>query len=121
MYMMEKLDALKQEIGKDDAVRQWEMERWGKSNARPRQEALLEYAHEMLKIHDDLKKYCNALTVKTRETQSKYQAELDKLIFAVQSTTKDYAALDKKYKALKKKVTPAKKPAATKVAKPKGT
>lgn len=117
MYMMEKLDALKQEIEKDDVVRQWETERWGKSNARPRQEALLAYAHEMLKIHDDLKKYCNALLIKAQE----HNTAVDRLVCELRNTIEDYQKLDKKYKALKKKTAPVKKPAATKVAKPKGT
>lgn len=117
MYMMEKLDALKQEIGKDDAVRQWEMERWGKTNRRPRQDALLEYAHEMLKIHDDLKKYCYALTAEVRKAQGR----VDECVKIARELADKTEKLNAKYERLRKKTAPKKTTATKRVAKPKGT
>lgn len=116
MYMMEKLDALKQEIEKTDILKEWGMP-WRKTNLRKKDELLAEYANEMLRIHEDVKKYCNALLIKAQE----HNSSVDRLVYELRKATEDYQKLDKKYKALKKKVAPAKKPAAKKVAKPKGT
>lgn len=118
MYMMEKLDAYKQEIERNDAWRKYSDEHnWRKVPAVDREDLLIRYALEMLRIHDDVKKYCNALLIKAQE----HGSSLDRLIFELRKVNEDYAKLDKKYKALRKKSTPtAKKPAAKKVAK-KGT
>ena len=118
MYMMEKLDAYKQEIERHRAVSEWNENRaWVRKNCKDEDELLIKYASEMLRIHDDVKKYCNALLIKAQE----HGSSLDRLIFELRKVNEDYAKLDKKYKALRKKSTPtAKKPAAKKVAK-KGT
>lgn len=118
MYMMEKLDAYKQEIERLKAVSEWDVQRvWARKNLEDRQDILVLYAHEMLRVHDDIKKYCNALVMKARE----HNTAVDRMTYEMRKLHEDYAKLDKRYKALKKKVTPAKKPAAKKVAKPKGT
>lgn len=120
MYMMEKLDAYKQEIERNSA---WEGFWKDKDQELKKdvdaytQTLLLRYANEMLRIHDDLKKYCNALLIKAQE----HNSSVDRLVYELRKSTEDYQKLDKKYKALRKKVVPVKKPAAKKVAKPKGT
>lgn len=118
MYMMEKLDAYKQEIERQKALSEWNDQRlWVRRNLEDKDDLLIRYANEMLRIHDDVKKYCNALLIKAQE----HGSSLDRLIFELRKVNEDYAKLDKKYKALRKKSTPtAKKPAAKKVAK-KGT
>lgn len=117
MYMMEKLDAYKQEIERQDAWREYsDKNNWSKDHP-DRNDLLIRYANEMLRIHEDVKKYCNALLIKAQE----HNSSVDRLMYELRKTTEDYQKLDKKYKALKKKVAPAKKPAAKKVAKPKGT
>lgn len=120
MYMMEKLDAYKQEIERTITWQDWyKQNNWMTDKKVPEyhKELLLRYANEMLRIHDDVKKYCNALLIKAQE----HGSSLDRLIFELRKVNEDYAKLDKKYKALRKKSTPtAKKPAAKKVAK-KGT
>ena len=120
MYMMEKLDAYKQEIERTITWQEWYMQNyWITDKTVPdyHKELMLRYANEMLRIHDDLKKYCNALLIKAQE----HNSSVDRLVFDLRKLHEDYAKLDKKYKALKKKTTPIKKPAAKKVAKPKGT
>ena len=120
MYMMEKLDAYKQEIERTITWQEWYMQNyWITDKTVPdyHKELMLRYANEMLRIHDDLKKYCNALLIKAQE----HNSSVDRLVFDLRKLHEDYAKLDKKYKALKKKTTPMKKPAAKKVAKPKGT
>ena len=117
MYMMEKLDAYKQEIERQDAWKEYsDKNNWSKDHP-DRNDLLIRYANEMLRIHEDVKKYCNALLIKAQE----HNSSVDRLMYELRKTTEDYQKLDKKYKALKKKVAPAKKPAAKKVAKPKGT
>lgn len=109
MYMMEKLDAYKQEIERHKAVSEWNENRaWVRKNCKDEDDLLILYASEMLRIHDDLKKYCNALLIKAQE----HNSAVDRLVFELRKIHEDYAKLDKKYKALKKKSTPAKKPAA---------
>ena len=122
MYMMEKLDAYKQEIERLKALAGWNEQRlWVRSNLEDKDDLVILYANEMLRIHDDLKKYCNALLIKAQE----HNTEVSRLAFELRDLHVDYAKLDKKYKALRKKVTPAKKPAVkkapAKAAKPKGT
>lgn len=122
MYMMEKLDAYKQEIERLKALAQWDEQRiWARKHLEDKDDLLVRYANEMLRIHDDLRKYCNALLIKAQE----HNSSVDKLVFELRRTTEDYQNLDKKYKALRKKVVPVKKPAAkkapAKAAKPKGT
>ena len=118
MYMMEKLDAYKQEIERLQVLTGWNEQRlWVRQNLEDKDDLLIRYANEMLRIHDDLKKYCNALLIKAQA----HNSSVDRLVFDLRKLHEDYAKLDKKYKALKKKTTPTKKPAAKKVAKPKGT
>lgn len=120
MYMMEKLDAYKQEIERAKTMREWWMQNyWATSKEAPEQdtELRLNYANEMLRIHDDLKKYCNTLLIKAQE----HNNAIDRAVYEYRKLNTDYEKLDKKYKALRKKVAPVKKPAAKKVAKPKGT
>jgi len=125
MYMMEKLDAYKQEIERTITWQEWyKRNNWidsrsidGKDVPDYHKELMLRYANEMLRIHDDLRKYCNALLIKAQE----HNSAVDRTMFEYKKLNEDYIKLDKKYKALKKKVTPVKKPAAKKVAKPKGT
>jgi uncharacterized coiled-coil DUF342 family protein len=120
MYMMEKLDAYKQEIERTITWQDWyKQQNWMTDRNVPEyhKELLLRYANEMLRIHEDVKKYCNALLIKAQE----HNSSVDRLMYELRRTTEDYQKLDKKYKALKKKTTPTKKPAAKKVAKPKGT
>ena len=120
MYMMEKLDAYKQEIERTITWQEWYKQNYWITNKDVpdyHKELMLRYGNEMLRIHDDLKKYCNALLIKAQE----HNSSVDRLVFELHKTTEDYQKLDKKYKALKKKTTPTKKPAAKKVAKPKGT
>ena len=118
MYMMEKLDAYKQEIERLQVLTGWNEQRlWVRQNLEDKDDLLIRYGNEMLRIHDDLKKYCNALLIKAQE----HNSSVDRLVFDLRKLHEDYAKLDKKYKALKKKTTPIKKPAAKKVAKPKGT
>lgn len=120
MYMMEKLDAYKQEIERTITWQDWyKQNNWMTDKTVPdyHKELLLRYANEMLRIHDDLKKYCNALLIKAQE----HNSSVDRLVYELRKSTEDYQKLDKKYKALRKKVVPVKKPAAKKVAKPKGT
>lgn len=125
MYMMNKLDAYKQEIERNGTWQEWyKQNNWMTDKNVPdyHKELLLRYAQEMLFIHDDVKKYCNALLIKAQE----HNSSVDRLMYELRKTTEDYQKLDKKYKALKKKTTPVKKPAAKKapakkVATPKGT
>lgn len=124
MYMMEKLDAYKQEIERTITWQDWyKQNNWMTDKNVPEyhKTLMLRYANEMLRIHDDLRKYCNALLIKAQE----HNSSVDKLVFELRRTTEDYQNLDKKYKALRKKVVPVKKPAAKKAparaAKPKGT
>jgi thiamine kinase-like enzyme len=118
MYMMEKLDAYKQEIERLQVLAGWNEQRlWARKNLEDKDDLLIRYAHEMLRIHDDLKKYCNALLIKAQE----HNSAVDRTMFEYRKLNEDYIKLDKKYKALRKKVVPVKKPAAKKVAKPKGT
>lgn len=117
MYMMEKLDAYKQEIERHKAVSEWNENRaWVRKNCKDEDELLIRYASEMLRIHDDLKKYCNALLVKAQERQW----EVPHLQAEIRSLSKKYDDLNKKYKALKKQSAPAKKPAAKKTVAKKG-
>jgi DNA repair ATPase RecN len=123
MYMMEKLDAYQQEIKAKRALSDWYKSR----NMRVEddewyQTLMMRYATEMFRIHDDVKAYCVALVGKAQQ----HNSSLDRLIFELRKANEDYAKLDKKYKALKKKITPVKKPAAKKApakkaATPKGT
>ena len=116
MYMMEKLDAYKQEIEKQNAWKEYSDKHNWKKERIDDTELLLLYAREMLRIHDDLKKYCNALLVRARERQW----EVPHLEAEVATLKGKYDDLDKKYKALKKKSAPSKpaaKPAAKKVVK----
>lgn len=120
MYMMEKLDAYKQELERTTTWQEWyKQQNWILDTDVPEYQKtlMLRYGNEMLRIHDDLKKYCNALLIKAQE----HNSSVDRLVFDLRRLHADYAKLDKKYKALKKKTTPMKKPAAKKVAKPKGT
>ena len=118
MYMMEKLDAYKQEIERLKVLAGWDEQRiWARKHLEDKDDLLVRYAHEMLRIHDDLKKYCNALLIKAQE----HNSAVDRTMFEYRKLNEDYIKLDKKYKALRKKVVPVKKPAAKKVAKPKGT
>ncbi len=118
MYMMEKLDAYKQEIERLKVFAGWNEQRiWARKHLEDKDDLLIRYADEMLRIHDDLKKYCNALLIKAQE----HNSAVDRTMFEYRKLNEDYTKLDKKYKALKKKTTPTKKPAAKKVAKPKGT
>jgi hypothetical protein len=118
MYMMEKLDAYKQEIERLKVLAGWNEQRiWARKHLEDKDDLLIRYADEMLRIHDDLKKYCNALLIKAQE----HNSAVDRTMFEYRKLNEDYIKLDKKYKALKKKTTPTKKPAAKKVAKPKGT
>ena len=125
MYMMEKLDAYKQEIERTITWQDWyKQQNWMTDKAVPEyhKDLLLRYANEMLRIHEDVKKYCNALLIKAQE----HNSSVDRLMYELRKTTEDYQKLDKKYKALRKKAVPVKKPAAKKapakkVAKPKGT
>jgi len=120
MYMMEKLDAYKQEIERTITWQEWYKQNYWITNKDVpdyHKELMLRYGNEMLRIHDDLKKYCNALLIKAQA----HNSSVDRLVFDLRKLHEDYAKLDKKYKALKKKTTPTKKPAAKKVAKPKGT
>lgn len=119
MYMMEKLDAYKQEIERTITWQDWyKQHNWitAKNVPEYHKETLLRYANEMLRIHDDLKKYCNALLIKAQE----HNSSVDRLMYELRKTTEDYQKLNKKYKALKKKSTPATKPAAKKPAAKKG-
>ncbi len=120
MYMMEKLDAYKQEIERTITWQDWyKQNHWMTDKTVPdyHKELMLRYANEMLRIHDDLRKYCNALLIKAQE----HNSAVDRTMFEYRKLNEDYIKLDKKYKALRKKVVPVKKPAAKKVAKPKGT
>lgn len=125
MYMMEKLDAYKQEIERTITWQDWyKQQNWMTDKQVPEyhKELLLRYANEMLRIHEDVKKYCNALLIKAQE----HNTAIDRVTYEMRKLCADYEKLDKKYKALRKKVTPPKKPAAKKapakkVAKPKGT
>ena len=123
MYMMEKLDAYKQEIERLQVLAGWNEQRvWARKNLEDKDDLLIRYANEMLRIHEDVKKYCNALLIKAQE----HNSSVDRLVYELRKATEDYQKLDKKYKALRKKVVPVKKPAAKKapakkVAKPKGT
>ena len=123
MYMMNKLDAYKQEIERLQVLAGWNEQRlWVRKNLEDKDDLLIRYANEMLRIHEDVKKYCNALLIKAQE----HNSSVDRLMYELRKTTEDYQKLDKKYKALKKKTAPPKKPAAKKapakkVAKPKGT
>lgn len=125
MYMMEKLDAYKQEIERTITWQDWyKQQNWMTDKQVPEyhKELLLRYANEMLRIHEDVKKYCNALLIKAQE----HNSSVDRLVYELRKATEDYQKLDKKYKALRKKAVPVKKPAAKKapakkVAKPKGT
>ena len=122
MYMMEKLDAYKQEIERLKALAGWNEQRiWVRTNLEDKDDLVILYANEMLRIHDDLKKYCNALLIKAQE----HNTAIDRVVHEYRKLSADYEKLDKKYKALRKKVTPAKKPAVkkapAKAAKPKGT
>lgn len=123
MYMMEKLDAYKQEIERLKALAGWNEQRiWVRTNLEDKDDLVIRYANEMLRIHDDLKKYCNALLIKAQE----HNSAIDRAVYEYRKLNADYEKLDKKYKALKKKVAPPKKPAAKKapakkVATPKGT
>jgi hypothetical protein len=122
MYMMEKLDAYKQEIERQDAWREYsDKHNWHKDHP-DKTKILVLYAREMLRIHDDVKKYCNALLVKAQE----HDTAVDRAVFELRKLNEKYDDLNKKYKALKRQSAPvkkpaAKKPAAKKVAKPKGT
>ena len=117
MYMMEKLDAYKQEIERLKVLAGWDEQRlWVRKHLEDKDDLLIRYAQEMLRIHDDLKKYCNALLIKAQE----HNSAIDRAIHEYRKLNADYEKLDKKYKALRKKVAPVKKPAAKKVAK-KGT
>lgn len=116
MYMMEKLDAYKQEIEKKNAWKEYLDKHGWKKDATEQESLLMLYANEMLRIHDDLKKYCNALVMRAQARDS----DRDRMIFELRKLHEDYAKLDKKYKALKKKSTPAKKPAAKKTVAKKG-
>lgn len=114
MYMMEKLDAYKQEIERHKAVSEWNENRlWVRKNCKDEDDLLIRYASEMLRVHDDLKKYCNALLIKAQE----HQSAVDRLIFELRKANEKYDDLNKKYKALKKQSAPAKKPAAKTAAK----
>ena len=125
MYMMEKLDAYKQEIERTITWQDWyKQNNWMTNKDVPEyhKELMLRYSNEMLRIHDDLKKYCNALLIKAQE----HNSAIDRAVYEYRKLNADYEKLDKKYKALKKKVAPPKKPAAKKapakkVATPKGT
>ena len=123
MYMMEKLDAYKQEIERLKALAGWNEQRvWVRKHLEDKDDLVILYANEMLRIHDDLKKYCNALLIKAQE----HHSAIDRAVYEYRKLNADYEKLDKKYKALKKKVAPPKKPAAKKapakkVATPKGT
>jgi hypothetical protein len=118
MYMMEKLDAYKQEIERLKVLSGWNEQRiWARKHLEDKDDLLIRYANEMLRIHDDLRKYCNALLIKAQE----HNSAVDRTMFEYRKLNEDYIKLDKKYKALRKKVVPVKKPAAKKVAKPKGT
>lgn len=125
MYMMEKLDAYKQEIERTITWQEWyKQQNWmlDKNVPEYHKTLMLRYGNEMLRIHDDLKKYCNALLIKAQE----HNTAVDRAVFELRKLHDDYAKLDKKYKALKKKLPSATKPAAKKapakkVAKPKGT
>lgn len=113
MYMMEKLDAYKQEIEKQNAWKEYSNKHnWTRKNPVEEQELLVLYAQEMLRIHDDLKKYCNALVAKATE----HQWEVPYLVAEIKELKKKNEEINAKYKALKKKTTPAKKPAAKKPA-----
>lgn len=120
---MEKLDAYKQEIERLKALAGWNEQRiWVRTNLEDKDDLVILYANEMLRIHDDLKKYCNALLIKAQE----HNSAIDRAVYEYRKLNADYEKLDKKYKALKKKVAPPKKPAAKKapakkVATPKGT
>ena len=119
MYMMEKLDAYKQELEKQNAWKEYSNQHNWKKERIDDTELLFLYAREMLRIHDDLKKYCNALLIKAHERQN----EVPMLMAELRKLNEKYDDLDKKYKALKKKSAPSKpaaKPAAKKAAK-KGT
>ena len=118
MYMMEKLDAYKQEIERLQVLTGWNEQRlWVRKNLEDKDDLLIRYANEMLRIHDDLRKYCNALLIKAQE----HNSAVDRTMFEYRKLNEDYIKLDKKYKALRKKVAPVTKPAAKKAAKPKGT
>lgn len=123
MYMMEKLDAYKQEIERLQVLAGWNEQRlWARKNLEDKDDLLIRYANEMLRIHEDVKKYCNALLVKAQE----HDTAVDRAVFELRKLNEKYDDLNKKYKALKKQSAPvkkpvAKKPAARKVAKPKGT
>ena len=109
MYMMEKLDAYKQEIERHKAVSEWNENRaWVRKNCKDEDDLLILYASEMLRIHDDLKKYCNALMMQARERQQ----EVPMLMAELRKLNEKYDDLNKKYKALKKQSAPVKKPAA---------
>ena len=117
---MEKLDAYRQEIERTITWQEWYKQQYwmtGKEVPEYEKSMMLRYAHEMLRIHGDLKKYCNALLIKAQE----HNSAVDRTMFEYRKLNEDYIKLDKKYKALRKKVVPVKKPAAKKVAKPKGT
>lgn len=123
MYMMEKLDAYQQEIKAKRALSDWYKSR----NMRIEddewyQTLMMRYATEMFRIHDDVKAYCTALVGKAQQ----HNSAIDRVTHEMRKLYEDYAKLDKKYKALKKKITPVKKPAAKKApakkaATPKGT
>lgn len=122
MYMMGKLDAYKQEIEKQRVVSEWGENRlWAQKNLENKNDLLIRYAQEMLRIHEDVKRYCNALLIKAQE----HNSSVDRLVCELRERDKKYSALNAKYKALKKGTKPVKKPlqktAARKVAKPKGT
>ena len=116
MYMMEKLDAYKQEIERTITWQEWyKQQNWmlDKNVPEYHKTLMLRYGNEMLRIHEDVKKYCNALLIKAQE----HNSSVDRLMYELRKTTEDYQKLDKKYRALKKKSTPAKKPAAKTAAK----
>lgn len=117
MYMMEKLDAYKQEIERNNAWREYsDKHNWKKTILTAPDELLMLYAREMLRIHDDLKKYCNALMMQARERQQ----EVPMLMAELRKLNEKYDDLNKKYKALKKQSAPVKKPAAKKTVAKKG-
>ena len=117
---MEKLDAYKQELERTTTWQEWyKQQNWILDTNVPEYQKtlMLRYGNEMLRIHDDLKKYCNALLIKAQE----HNSAVDRTMFEYRKLNEDYIKLDKKYKALRKKVVPVKKPAAKKVANLKGT
>jgi hypothetical protein len=107
MYMMEKLDAYKQEIERTTTWKDWyQQQHWmlDKNVPEYHKELMLRYANEMLRVHDDIKKYCNALLIKAQA----HSTAVDRATYEYRKLNEDYEKLKKQYMALKK-ATAAKK------------